>query len=157
MPPESALRSTNDDKASNIVSFNINHYVFVKLTEQGLKIAIEKAIPVPPEDQCGWSRWQLWCLMKAFGDHCYNGCEIPFETTIRIEIPADKTISTLNSARDADHCDYPDCEQHNALIIENLKSALAAKQAKIDALMLEFCPGEMSAEQKPDWAKHQSR
>lgn len=34
-------------------------------------------------------------------------------------------------------------------------AALAAKQAKIDALMLEFCPGEMSAEQRAEWAKHQ--
>jgi len=39
--------------------------------------------------------------------------------------------------------------------IDNLTRALHAKQAKIDALMLEFCPGEMSAEQKAEWAKHQ--
>lgn len=31
---------------------------------------------------------------------------------------------------------------------ENLLSAVNAKQAKIDALMLEFCPGEMSVEQQ---------
>jgi hypothetical protein len=60
-------------------------------------------------------------------------------------------------ARDADHCDFPDCEQHNALVVENLRRTLASKQAKIDALMLEFCPGEMSAEQKAEWAKHQQR
>lgn len=39
--------------------------------------------------------------------------------------------------------------------IENLTRALHAKQAKIDALMLEFCPGEMSAEQRAEWATHQ--
>ncbi|MDB6104094.1 MAG: hypothetical protein JWO52_4093 [Gammaproteobacteria bacterium] len=37
----------------------------------------------------------------------------------------------------------------------NLMNALAAKQAKIDVLMLEFCPGEMPAEQRAEWAKHQ--
>jgi hypothetical protein len=39
--------------------------------------------------------------------------------------------------------------------VANLLSALDAKQAKIDALMLEFCPGEMSAEQRAEWEKHQ--
>ena len=29
------------------------------------------------------------------------------------------------------------------------------KQSKIDALMLEFCPEEMTAEQKDNWARHQ--
>lgn len=29
------------------------------------------------------------------------------------------------------------------------------RQARIDALMLEYCPGEMSAEQRQEWAKHQ--
>lgn len=38
---------------------------------------------------------------------------------------------------------------------DNLLSAVNAKQARIDALMLEFCPGEMSAEQRAEWAKHQ--
>lgn len=39
--------------------------------------------------------------------------------------------------------------------ITNLFSALNSKQAKIDALMLEFCPGEMSAEQRAEWAANQ--
>lgn len=30
-----------------------------------------------------------------------------------------------------------------------------AKQAQIDALMLEFCPDEMTQEQKDEWAKNQ--
>lgn len=40
---------------------------------------------------------------------------------------------------------------------DNLTNALYAKQAKIDALMLEFCPGEMPAEQRAEWAKNQRR
>lgn len=42
-----------------------------------------------------------------------------------------------------------------ARLIEQLLRALDAKQAKIDALMMEFCPGEMSAEQRMEWEKHQ--
>ena len=38
---------------------------------------------------------------------------------------------------------------------ENLLETVRAKQARIDALMLEFCPGEMSAEQRAEWAKAQ--
>lgn len=30
-------------------------------------------------------------------------------------------------------------------------------QARIDSLMLEFCPNEMTAEQLSNWAKHQTR
>ncbi len=36
-----------------------------------------------------------------------------------------------------------------------LKAELASKQAKIDSLMLEYCPDEMTQEQKDNWAKHQ--
>lgn len=42
-------------------------------------------------------------------------------------------------------------------LIENYVRALNAKQAKIDRLMMEFCPGEMSASQKRNWARHQKR
>lgn len=38
--------------------------------------------------------------------------------------------------------------------VASLKAALEAKQAKIDALMLEFCPDEMTAEQVANWAAH---
>lgn len=38
---------------------------------------------------------------------------------------------------------------------QSLLSALNAKQAKIDALMLEFCPGEMSAEQRAEYGRAQ--
>lgn len=39
--------------------------------------------------------------------------------------------------------------------IAELSAELAHKQAKIDALMLEFCPGEMTDEQIAEWMKHQ--
>ncbi len=36
-----------------------------------------------------------------------------------------------------------------------LKEDLEEKQAKIDSLMLEYCPNEMTKAQKDNWAKHQ--
>ena len=42
-----------------------------------------------------------------------------------------------------------------AVVAENWRKKLAAKQAKIDALMLEYCPSEMSQEQLDTWAAHQ--
>ena len=45
-------------------------------------------------------------------------------------------------------------EQRNTQVA-NLLNAVNAKQARIDALMLEFCPGEMSAEQRAELAKNQ--
>jgi hypothetical protein len=36
-----------------------------------------------------------------------------------------------------------------------LKAELASKQAKIDNLMLEYCPTEMTEDQIGNWAKHQ--
>lgn len=42
-------------------------------------------------------------------------------------------------------------EQEN----ERLRKELDAKQAEIDRLMLEFCPDEMTEEQKAEWAARQ--
>lgn len=39
--------------------------------------------------------------------------------------------------------------------IETLEKDVAHKQAWIDALMLEFCPEEMTKEQVAEWVKHQ--
>lgn len=38
---------------------------------------------------------------------------------------------------------------------DSLSKLLAAKQAEVDALMLEYCPSEMSQEQLANWAAHQ--
>lgn len=39
--------------------------------------------------------------------------------------------------------------------IRHLKRELALREAQIDALMLEFCPDEMTAQQRKRWALHQ--
>lgn len=77
--------------------FNVNDYVWVRLTDVGRRIlhhnharlfsgARSSAPPpyVPPEEIDGWSKWQLWSLMHEFGAHLH-GCDVPFETTIEIE------------------------------------------------------------------------
>lgn len=79
------------------MKFNINHDVKVRLTERGHKILLEQHIErnrmypkgfptyaAPKEDADGWSTWQPWRLMQAFGEHVYNGCEMPSETEIDI-------------------------------------------------------------------------
>ena len=44
---------------------------------------------------------------------------------------------------------------HTNEMIRGLRKQLAAAQAQIDALMLEFCPEEMTKEQLDEWAKNQ--
>ena len=38
---------------------------------------------------------------------------------------------------------------------EERNRAVMALQCKLDALMLEYCPDEMTEEQKAEWARHQ--
>lgn len=49
--------------------------------------------------------------------------------------------------------------EHHAAKIEAFALAVAAKadalQARIDELMLEYCPNEMTEAQKANWARHQ--
>ena len=40
-------------------------------------------------------------------------------------------------------------------VIEQLRIELDSKQAKIDMLMLEYCPEEMTQAQKDEWAANQ--
>ena len=68
-----------------LATFNVNDYVLVKLTPVGKDLLKKNDRPIPDENSEGWSRWQLWELASAFGDHMYNGCQIPFETSIQFE------------------------------------------------------------------------
>jgi hypothetical protein len=45
----------------------------------------------------------------------------------------------------------------SAALLVSLAEAMEADQAKIDALMLEYCPDDMTPEQREEWARHQSR
>lgn len=48
-------------------------------------------------------------------------------------------------ARDAEHCDFPDCEKHNALVVERLRGALQKIVARYD--------GFTSAKEMMQWAR----
>lgn len=69
--------------------FNVNHYVWVKLTPVGvehLRRTGEGWRFSHLEEKDGWSRWQMWGLMATFGPIIHNGCRMPFETTIELEL-----------------------------------------------------------------------
>jgi hypothetical protein len=83
-----AHQSVHSPRATmdNLASFNINYNVHVRLTEEGRNILHSQKVTVPPEDQNGYSRWQLWVLMNTFGPHLWNGAPVPFEPTIRLAV-----------------------------------------------------------------------
>jgi len=78
---------------------NMNDKVGVRLTPHGhtcLRNEHDRLfanLPSPPvyerpkEDGDGWSEFQLWDLMHRLGAHYYLGCQMPFETTIRLPPP----------------------------------------------------------------------
>lgn len=75
--------------------FNINDYVWVKLTEKGRQLyrdeyyRLMKEYPKIEEDKEGYSRWQMWDLMQTFGSFCGLGSPLPFETDVFFD---DKTL-----------------------------------------------------------------
>jgi hypothetical protein len=67
--------------------FNINSEVYVRLTDLGHAIVRDEGTVYQSdkaEDAEGYSKWILWELMYVFGRHLYNGCKLPFDTTIRL-------------------------------------------------------------------------
>ena len=84
-------------KPSKPKVINLNDSVRVKLTDHGRAVhekdhAILYASAAGPkpaytpikEDAEGWSRWQLWVLMQAFGPHTYLGGRPCFEADIEV-------------------------------------------------------------------------
>lgn len=78
------------------LKLNVNDTVKVRLTNSG-KLAHRRAhdelrrqfpklrkYSPPKTDADGWSEWQLWHLMQAFGPVISLGSEPPFETTILV-------------------------------------------------------------------------
>jgi hypothetical protein len=86
------------------VKFNINETVRVRLTDYGRaalredwdsmtemffasperSAALRGEYKPPKEDEDGWSNWQLWRLMQAFGDRMNVVLPLCFETEIEI-------------------------------------------------------------------------
>jgi len=82
-----------------MIEFNINEYIYVKLTDVGRLIhqqdhqAFVAAIPTlsasmklyrpPAVDAEGYSKFQGWRLMQLFGPHMQLGGPNPFDLTVR--------------------------------------------------------------------------
>ncbi len=73
-------------------SFNLNNYVYVKLTDKGRDIYYHQYDHIqgikpsyPKEDNNGYFKEQLWQLMKTFGKHMSMGFDQPFSTDIIFE------------------------------------------------------------------------
>lgn len=81
------------------INCNLNDYVWVRLTPLGRDIhksnhnELMALIPAKArrvyqpveEDADGWSKWQLWELMLAFGWRMGNGAPAVMDTNIRIQ------------------------------------------------------------------------
>lgn len=63
-------------------------------------------------------------------------------------------IHRLNALANSEHDDVSVGYEAAEMIID-LRAQVAALQARVDALMLEFCPDEMNEEQLDHWARHQ--
>jgi hypothetical protein len=100
------------------ISFNLNEYVYVKLTPTGLAELerehneLRSAIPSvgeykPPTcDSNGFVKFQLWYLANRFGHLLTMGFDVPFETTIEIEVD-----NELTSGEIPKDCPLPDKEE----------------------------------------------
>jgi hypothetical protein len=69
--------------------FNVNDHVWVKLTPTGVEHIrrIGQGFRFSSlEEKGGWSRWQMWDLMSLFGPIIAMDCQMPFETTIELEM-----------------------------------------------------------------------
>jgi len=78
--------------------FNINEYVWVKLTEHGHEILRKEAekyrqyswfkpYTPAPTDEDGFTKFQAWHLMQQFGPHISLGFDPPFSPAIKIQFP----------------------------------------------------------------------
>lgn len=81
--------------------FNANNYVRVRLTEHGREVYRQQVdemntyirklnpdvelFPYEVIEDDGWSRWQLWDLMKTFGPHMGVARPLMFSMEIEIE------------------------------------------------------------------------
>lgn len=56
---------------------NINDYVYVTLTDAGLKRMWRRDDYYSDTEKAG--KWQLWRLMQVFGEGCYAGADPMFQ------------------------------------------------------------------------------
>jgi hypothetical protein len=96
-----ALKRSSREDGEQWLDFNINEAVMVKLNDEGVRLLKRnhdalwpRGAPFPFVDprergQGGWVRYQMWQLMEDFGPYMSLGSANPFDTTIKIKIPAE--------------------------------------------------------------------
>ena len=79
------------------MDLNVNEKVKIKMTDYGRSVLAIDHVSfwskrkqfvsyVPPkEDEDGWSTWQIWSLMNAFGKYMYPGAPLCFETIMKLD------------------------------------------------------------------------
>ena len=80
--------------------FNINYYMYIKLTDFGKAKIIEKCgedyyrVCIESHKQPdGYYQLQAYEVMNLLGEYCYNGAvQLPFETTVYF---ADKDLKPM--------------------------------------------------------------
>lgn len=72
-----------------MIKYNVNNHMFVKLTDYGKELIINKygygyfnACVESNKQDNGYYRLQCHSIMNYFGEHIYNGCKLPFEPTV---------------------------------------------------------------------------
>jgi hypothetical protein len=79
--------TTEIDVPQEFIPFNLNSYVRVKLTDHGKEILARQAYPdFRDADANGLTKFQAWELFEYFAHNVHLGCDLPFETTIQIEL-----------------------------------------------------------------------
>lgn len=90
----------SNQSIKGIVSFNINSYVYVKLTPLGEAHLDRKRGNIAKKFfriqlDNGYTKWQLHELMSVFGDAIIEGCDLVFETQIYFNINDIEVLDTL--------------------------------------------------------------
>ena len=77
------------------IKFNINYHIKIKLTERGEEFLKKKKSYILnyPKDADGYISMQTHEVMNTFGNHMFNGFDVPFETNVFICIPEDDNVS----------------------------------------------------------------
>lgn len=72
-----------------MIKYNVNNYMLVKLTNYGKELIIKKygyeyfvTCVESKKQNDGYYELQCHEIMHYFGEHCYNGCRLPFEPIV---------------------------------------------------------------------------
>jgi len=69
------------------VSTNLNSKIRFKITPYGKTLPeVEPYLKTFSKDEDGFYSTELWAFASIFGPELYNGCVIPVETSVEIEI-----------------------------------------------------------------------